>query len=202
MLLTCSVDMLMLHFHNAEIHLYEVGLSSASNSARRADSAMYRNEILWNCLFAIRAYHEILDKFCEERYFDVPSLLWMQVTYSVISMYKLSLLESEHWDVAEARRVFDISKLLDKLSKRYAAARRIGGLCEPMTDADADIFSRFSRRLRSIKENYDEKLVVPSTSGTPIGDQGALMVDDVEPIVLPPWDDEGFWNGILCDNWQ
>ena len=192
----------MLHFHTAEIYLYEVAIFGPSHLCKIADSPLQRVEILYACLYSIKAFHEVLDTIPTESFFDYPVTTWMQSTHAVVNLSKMSMLEVEGWEPSQIREVIDLSRLLDKLSARFRNARAIGILPTELTEDDPDIFSRFARRLLGIKEKFDLKVAASKNVAlpTPAANAEASMVEDAGAMpMLPSLDDEAFWQDILGD---
>lgn len=97
-------------------------------------------------------------------YYKVIYPVWQQMMYSFGVLSKLSLLESDDWDLSHVGRMVDLSIVLDGMLDRFEEVtrlrQRLTGLDgrTPSSDgSDEGIFGKLIPKLRQHKETFERR---------------------------------------------
>ncbi|MCJ1466617.1 hypothetical protein MMC07_005237 [Pseudocyphellaria aurata] len=148
-----------LHYHNAEIHLYEHGIPNASSTMYGTHSSN-RVDMLYACLVACQSFFDIFLALPSDVFFSLSISTFAHMTLALATVFKLSLLDAPGWDLAHVRQRFDVALLPDKLIARFQEASRTIDPRQQINGTDA--FSRCAQRFRQIKRWYDTKTTADS----------------------------------------
>lgn len=108
------VAMMLMHYHAAEVHLFELGFSMQPGTLVHAPS-FQRADVLLLCLSACRAI--IYTYLCidPEDYVGFSTLFCMHVFLAVTTLSKLSLFSADDWDVSIVHSTMDLSTIVDRM---------------------------------------------------------------------------------------
>lgn len=194
-----------MHYHNAEIHLYEPSIRKASIKVYGSQS-FQRVDLLYACLLACQAFFDVYLKLPPRTFFSFSIVNFGQMAHALTVYFKLSVLEAPSWDLQHIRETADISLLLEQLAGRFDEASRTIDSRKEMGGTDA--FSRCVRRLRWVKSRYDKKINTESgpegprelmnasqMGGFEMGDHFDFLDDTYWQEIMGgwdamPWDDE------------
>jgi hypothetical protein len=133
-----------MHYYNAEIHLYEIGLYASDVGEHSLD----RLEILHACLTATKAFLDIFQSLPATLYPALPISVYSQVSFAVIVLYRLSNFHRYGWDVNYVRGVIDCSKVIVHMADRFEETGNVYKLPEI---AENNIFYRNAQKLRKLR---------------------------------------------------
>lgn len=183
-----------LHYHCAEIHLYESSIHNASSTIYGTHSC-HRVDMLYACLVACRSYLDISLALPPDSYFSLPKTTFGQMTFVLASVFKLSLLEAPGWDLQHVRQELDVSRLPDRIAGRFEDASRTIDPKQQISGTDA--FSRCAQRFRQIKRWYDMK--VTAESGPDLSQElmNASRMEAFEFEGQSDFLEEAYWQDIM-----
>lgn len=199
-----------------EISLYEVGLYSTFFLER---DKMQRIDILHACLTSVKKFFDT--HFNVESSFEasISYSKWMQSGYALLMGFKLCLCSAEGWDLQYVREVLNfplhLNELIRKLKIEVSRAQTINS---HQSDAKKpEIFARYLRQLRHVRDWYDstlpETLHIQTPPKTPHFIPHRLQFtqrNNTITIPAPPTEgmyedmlmnlDNDFWNSVYSNN--
>ncbi|KAF8542651.1 hypothetical protein BDD12DRAFT_978913 [Trichophaea hybrida] len=121
--------LLLMQFYNVEVHLYEIGIHDPyhTHAVQTENLPLRRLEILYDCLVSIKNYFEVFFTLPYTRYFGFTFVEWTQMTYVLIIISKLSLLQDPGWDLAHVRHMVDVSTVLGRSITRLQDLKSLKG---------------------------------------------------------------------------
>lgn len=182
--------MLHIHIYGAEMHMYEAGLTMPYNPVETGD--LTRQQILYACLVATKNVFEVQFIFPLTECYDLPLTLWAMLSYSIVVLSKLLFFEGSDWDLESARKVCDLSTVLERLAVRCLEMKdevRNVTKRKGLPEVDDAFFDSCVMKLRWMKAWYERRV---QDGGTGSDDE------PIPPNVLSarPWEDgQGDING-------
>lgn len=183
-----------LHYHSAEIHLYEFSIHNASSTVYGTHSC-HRLDMLYACLVACRSYLDISLALPPDSYFSLPTTIFGQMTFALASVFKLSLLEAPGWDLQHVRQELDVSRLPDRFVGRFEDASRNIDPKQQINGTDA--FGRCAQRFRQIKRWYDMKVTAESGPDLSREPMNASRMEAFEFEGQSDFLEEAYWQDIM-----
>lgn len=187
-----------MHYHNAEIHLYEPSIQKISDTAYGGQS-FQRVDFLYACLLACQSFFDVYLKLSPNSFSNFSIVNFGQMAHALAVYVKLSLLDATGWDLQHIRQTSNVSTLLHQLTQRFEEASRTIDSRQQMSGTDA--FSRVARKLRWVKGWYDKKMTTDSgtqpsqglmnasqTEGFDMGDQFNFLDDAHWQDIIESWD--------------
>lgn len=162
------------------------------------------------CLSTIQSFFAALFAVRADEGFKFTYLSWAPVSHVLLSLAKLSLLQSPDWDLGYAKEQLDLVEVLDRIIVSF---RR-------MSVANA-LFERIVKRFSGFKEAFEKKrgMVLGVVEGgmgngfgegqTVVGDEGVIETQNgymsmgMEGVLMNDFSQlgDGFWEEMMGD-WQ
>ena len=183
-----------MHYHNAEIHLYESSIQKTSSTAY-GSQPFQRVDMLYGCLLACQSFFDVYLRLPPDSFFSFSIVSFGQTAHALTVYLKLSLLEAPGWDVQHIRQNANISFLLDQLAGLFEEASRTIDPRQQMGGTDA--FSRCVRRFRWVKGWYDRKT---TTDSGPEGSQERMNASQMGSFEMGDtfnFLDDTYWQEII-----
>jgi hypothetical protein len=150
-----------LHYHNAEIHLYEHSIHKAP-SLDYGSYSLQRVDMLHSCLISCKSLFEVFLTVPSKEFLSLSMLTLGTVGHALASLFKLSLLQIPGWDAKHVQQTLDISSLLDKLICRFDATFN-PTTRQQMADSSYAA-SSFARKLRRVKTWLESNFTIAGDS--------------------------------------
>ncbi|KIW33124.1 uncharacterized protein PV07_04615 [Cladophialophora immunda] len=191
-------SVLLMHFHAAEVYLYEIGILDTLDPADGLDDTQ-RVEVLYRCVNAGRSYFDVYHSLPISHFPYFPFNIWIQSGLVLLASTKLALFRHSAWNVVHARSALRITDIID---------REIGLIEEvvgqrPHTEKQGDakdILNGFLLRVRKLKIAFDLGV---ARDGDPLGhvdfafDEQMLMTTSYQYDSADPfWDALGLLSGL------
>lgn len=143
--------MILIHYHVAEVSLYEAGLCQ-STLATNAIPNFKRVELLCACLQAIKSYFEIFFSIPVVNYIALSMPSWSHLTYSLTILQMLSSFNHPDWNLVYVRETIDFITVLDRLIEQLDTVNTLAGYEE------IDMFSPVAKRMNRVKVCVEGKM--------------------------------------------
>ena len=111
-----------LHYNYLLVRLYEPATFLHEIPEEGGAPSAYRSQCLRNCLFAAKAYFEILFTLPPSQYLYQSITYTEQITFVLVIITRLLLLETKDWDVHFARMTINFLSVVDRLIQRLDAS--------------------------------------------------------------------------------
>ncbi|KAF8246624.1 hypothetical protein K440DRAFT_661906 [Wilcoxina mikolae CBS 423.85] len=146
--------LLLMQFYNVEVHLYEIGIHDPyhTHASQTENLPLRRLEILYDCLVSIKNYFEVFFTLPYTRYFGFTFVEWTQMSYVLVIISKLSLLQDPGWDLAHVRHMVDVSTVLGRSITRFQDLKSLKG-------GNGSGFTRFLGLMQRMKAWYESNKI-------------------------------------------
>lgn len=151
-----------LHYHSAEIHLYENSIHKGS-SLDYGSYPLQQIDMLHRCLISCKSLFEIFLTVPPEEFTSLSLLTLGTVGHAIASIFKLSLLQIPGWDVKYVQQTLDLFSLFDTLICQFettfdptATRQQMAGFNDPA--------SKLARKLRRVKLWLQSNLTITEDS--------------------------------------
>ncbi|KID85895.1 hypothetical protein MGU_07004 [Metarhizium guizhouense ARSEF 977] len=111
-----------LHYNYLLVRLYEPATFLHEIPEEGGAPSTYRAQCLRNCLFASKAYFDVLFTLPPSQYVYQSITFTEQITFVLVITTRLLLLETSDWDVHFARVTVDFLSVVDRLVQRLEAS--------------------------------------------------------------------------------
>lgn len=111
-----------LHYNYLLVRLYEPATFLQGIPEEGGGPSTYRAQCLRNCLFAAKAYFDILWTLPPSQYLYQSITFTEQITFVIVITTRLLLLETADWDVHFARMTVNFLSVVDRLIQRLDAS--------------------------------------------------------------------------------
>ncbi|KAK9438673.1 hypothetical protein VB005_06820 [Metarhizium brunneum] len=111
-----------LHYNYLLVRLYEPATFLHEIPEEGGAPSTYRAQCLRNCLFAAKAYFDVLFTLPPSQYVYQSITFTEQITFVLVITTRLLLLETSDWDVHFARVTVDFLSVVDRLVQRLDAS--------------------------------------------------------------------------------
>jgi hypothetical protein len=111
-----------LHYNYLLVRLYEPATFLHEIPEESGAPSAYRSQCLRNCLFAAKAYFDILFTLPASQYIYQSITFTEQITFVLVITTRLLLLETKDWDVHFARMTMNFLSVVDRLVQRLDAS--------------------------------------------------------------------------------
>lgn len=182
-----------MHYHNAEIHLYESSIRKASSTTYGSYS-FHRVDMLYACLLACQSFFNVYLTLPPSSFSKLSTLNFGQLAHALACIVELSFLEAPGWDLQHVRQTVDLSVLLGQLAGGFEEASRSIDPKGQMNGTDA--FSRCARKLRRVKGWYDTKLTTEPAEGPQVL-MNASQMEGLETGGQFNFLDDPYWQEIM-----
>jgi len=163
--LTHIPAVITMHYNNAEMSLYEVGVSKTLITSDTDGPDFKRQNLLSACLQASKSCLETFLSLPMANYFALSMNCWTDMTYALIILHMLSVYDHKDWNLKYVQETFDFSKVIGMVIKRFDEIHLQTGF------QSHDMFSLCARKLHFIKAYMDEKI-----SQTAINHEGRFEI--------------------------
>lgn len=161
-----------------------------------------RGATLQACLTSTQSFLQLLLSVPWENYWQFTYPTWLQNSYTLNLLDRLSHLESPDWDAMHARSIVDLSAVLRGLLARFeemqAYLRR-----KTQPDAGPGLLDKVIPTYRRHLEEFQRKraLLMPTDVGPPLPAIGMPFQSDVDNMadVMFTDLDEAFWQEMTVD---
>ncbi|KAK2593694.1 hypothetical protein QQS21_008602 [Conoideocrella luteorostrata] len=159
-----------LHYNYLLVRLYEPATFLHEIPEEGGAPSTYRSQCLRNCLFAAKAYFDILFTLPATQYHYQSITFTEQITFVLVITTRLLLLETKDWDVHFARMTMNFFSVVDRLVHRLEAseADRIRSVRRFVTEmgvetTDAELttegrVSDISKKMRWIRIWFEKRV--------------------------------------------
>jgi hypothetical protein len=146
-----------MHYHAAEIALYEIGLSKSPQLASSDSSRDFKRlELLYACLQATNCFFEIFFSIPAHNYFSFSVPTWSHLTSALISLQLLSTFDHPDWSLVYVRETLDFLGVLDRLIEQLSKAQ------SEFHSGESPVLARTAQKIRRIKAYCEGKMIVQS----------------------------------------
>jgi hypothetical protein len=105
---------MLMHYHAAEVYLCEIGLRRPLSPDNDELDESKRLELLSGCLSAAQSYFDTYHMLPKSHYAYFPFTIWIQSGLVLMTTIRLALFEHKVWDITHARRMLNVSAILDR----------------------------------------------------------------------------------------
>lgn len=151
---TLSIVVLLLHYHNVEMSINEIGLARLPLVTN--NHGFQQLEILHTCLKSTKDFFELFLSLPVHHFRFLAIFTYTQMTHVLIVLYKLSTFESQDWDLAYVRETLDFGSVLDRI---VGWAKNILAHAEndEVNLDEMDVFSRTIAKVEKLKTLHKQK---------------------------------------------
>ena len=185
-------DHFAIHYHDAEIHLYEQSMHKSPVTSYGSYS-IQQVDMLHSCLVACQSSFQIILTMSSQNFVTLSIHDFGRVGHAISTLFKLSVLEVPGWDQEHVRQTVDISVIIEQLVRRLDSALKPTET-HPTSDAN-DAFSQGARRLERFKDWFSSKFTTLD-SGLQNQSQGMFTSLELEAFDTRgplSFMDEAFW---------
>ncbi len=196
-----ALAVLLMHYHAAEVYLYEIGFHGMSLSAEHGTGDSWRLETLLCCLKSATSYFDLYRGLPRSHYAYFPFTIWAQSGLVLLTAVKLATFEHGAWDLAYVRSLLDVFGIIDHeiecieevILQRPGSEGAVG---------DRDIFNGFLDRMRKLKTAYESRntarTMLAGADTIDLNDQASGYPSDFNPAFWDALGDDVDWmiNGI------
>lgn len=181
--------MLLIHYYNIEIYLYEVALSDNHNFIDYGTFPFTRLDMLFACLNSTRAFFDSWNSVPLSAYSASPYTIWTQVGHALVALSKLTLFVGRGWDQNYVRSIIDFAKTIDKFKADVEEVRKLTTQHQD-EQMIPEYFPGLGEKLQLMKDFNERRLRAQSTHQGPTPDTSS-----VEGVSLPEIPDDIFAPG-------
>ena len=185
-------DHFAIHYHDAEIHLYEQSMHKSSVT-NYGSYSIQQVDMLHSCLVACQLWFQIILTISSQNFVTLSMHDFGRMSHAISTLFKLSILEVPGWDQEHVRQTVDISVILEQL------VRRLDSALEPTethpTSNSNDAFNQGARRLERFKDWFSSKFSTLD-SGLQNQSQGMFTASELDAFNTSgplSFMDEPFW---------
>jgi hypothetical protein len=151
--------LIMMHFHHAEVYLYEVALSKTIVLSELNGPDSKRLELLSSCLRACKSASETFLLIPPADYPKYGTILWTDLVYNFIVLHALSCYDSPNWNLSYVREVLDFPDMLNSIIEGFNRVQLVKGY------ENLQFFGVGARRAMHIKVFMEGKMNLAHTGG-------------------------------------
>jgi hypothetical protein len=181
-----------MHYHSAEIRLYEIGLSEPPHTSK--NPSFRRLELLYSCLLSTKSLLEAFFMIPSAFYRNLSFITWIHLSDTLAILCRLLLVDVEGWDLAHARELVDFPAILQHLTENFKEAKKIADSTRTVEE-EKDTFYQYIQMMQWVKLNYGSRLSTKSMESQQseglLGDEA--MIGDFLNL------DDAFWQDFVGD---
>ncbi|KAH8820184.1 hypothetical protein F5884DRAFT_763176 [Xylogone sp. PMI_703] len=148
---------LLMHFHAAEVYLYEIGLYDAPFRQEYKSDNTRQIETLYSCVMSVKSYFDAYHRLPMSDYAYLPFTIWIQSGLVLLTSAKLALFEHSAWDVTHVRSILNVPELIN-YEIRCIEEVIEQQPCDQDIPQQRDIFKGFLERMRKLKFEYESRV--------------------------------------------
>ncbi|RFU34087.1 hypothetical protein B7463_g2246, partial [Scytalidium lignicola] len=200
-------SMLLIHYHNIEIFLYEIALNENVNTIKYGTYPFIRLNMLLACLNSTKCFFDAWYSLPASVYLNSPYTTWAQIGHALMTLSKLSLFIGEGWDRDYVRSIIDFSSTVDALILQIKEINRLCQQHQPdqlLSRSVPEIFIDLASKLQLMKEFNERRRAAQCNHQdgalrSPLLNESSLLafpdVDFLTPgSVLFQYLDDEFWH--------
>jgi hypothetical protein len=187
---------MLLHYHSVEIYLYDICFSMPPTTSAYSPT-FQRADVLFMCLAASQALRDVYFSIQSKPYISYSSVALSQIYLAMMTSSKLSLFNTEDWDVSNAQTSINLSTVVGRL------VTMLEDMSARFDRKDDDKpWLQVSRKVLHIRTRFERLLATENrsiASSSPLAQSRDGVT--VAPYKLDQFDllDDGFWQSLLED---
>lgn len=142
----------LLHLYSDELEIAVSSLSFTPNDLKTS-----RQDHLFQVLTSINSWFNILFMIPPAGYLSFPFAIFSQFSRCLLSLYRLTCLESPHWDKSHVQKTGNPISIINRLINTLEQVPVIAGI-DNTNYPNGDLFSRSAQILRSVRPEWEAKL--------------------------------------------
>lgn len=157
-------------------------------------------EHLYTCLQSIKSWFDVFFKCPPLEYAGFSTIVFVQVGYCILALYRLLALNDPAWDTRFVRNTIDFSLIVDCFVNHMQQARAASGL---EIDCEGDPFTKTVKIFTTLKSWWESRFDVDSVrASVPVG--GTTVAAEQLPTarVFSSFEEDDPWLKDILGLWE
>jgi hypothetical protein len=191
--------MFIMSFNSAQLFILEPCMQTSSSPADVTISDPHRLDMLYCCLMSCQALLNSCLSHATETYSAISVIQLSSMGHGLGSLFRLSLVEQNGWDLQEVRKTVNLFDYFDRLISDFEQAGVLIQQMQPEPCRQAFAMG-CSKAMRRVKSLYMSRINASGPGqSTPMQQAGPSIVD-VDTNGSPfDWIDDYYWQELIGD---